>query len=225
MSEGITLQERNRVMTRFMNTLRISGYNRKYRYTLLQGVLKRVRQCEALVANGMRVRYRSREQIIEQKKARLGKHPSTWFLRGRYTNTLKTHYTPGGRLRDKLDKCINATNNADGGLTKIVELAGKPVLAGLKKTVNFGGNVGCQMGTGTKICIIDEDENCRISKSVYGINCNPCKINPNTQQSVYIGTTARTTHSRQVEHRRAILGASNALVKRNNSTQDTLASS
>ena len=102
-----------------MIMLFISGYDRKYRYTLLVGILKRVRQCDTLIAQGTRVRYRNRQQITAQKKSKLGKHANTWFLRGEYFNILKPQYTPGGRLRDK---CINATSNADGGKSKLLNL-------------------------------------------------------------------------------------------------------
>ena len=120
---------------------------------------------------GGKVKYRDRKQILTQKKSRTGKHANTWFLRGNVTNTLKTHFTPGGKLRDTLDKKVNSTINADGGKTKIVELAGKPILAGLRKPVNFGGNGGCQMGpNNNNQCIIAYDPDCRIIKSVYKID-------------------------------------------------------
>ena len=97
----------------------------------------------------------------------------------------------------------------------MVELVGKPILVSLKRPVNFGNGNGCQMGLGANRCIIADDHDCRISKSVYNIDCVPCKDDPTKTQARYIGTTARTTHSRQVEHGRAILGrqASNALHK------------
>ena len=71
------------------------------------------------------------------------------------------------------------------------------------------------MGTGNNRCIIKDDHNCRISRSVYNVDCTPCEVDPTKQTSRYVGTTARTTHSRQLEHGRAILGrqASNALYK------------
>ena len=130
-------------------------------------------------------------------------------------NILKTQYTPGGKLRDTLDRCVNSTMNADGGKSKIVELAGKPILAGLRTSVNFGGNAGCQMASNGNECIIGDEEDCRCNRCIYGIDCIPCLRDPNKQQARYVGTTARTAHSRQIEHKRAILGrnASNALVK------------
>ena len=45
-SESVTDQERNEILSKFMNSLRISGYNTKYRYELLNGILNRVEQVE-----------------------------------------------------------------------------------------------------------------------------------------------------------------------------------
>ena len=140
MSDGISTEEKNKMLGKFMNTLRVSGYNRKYRYTLLHGIVQGQRQCEDLVRQGLRIRYKSREQIKAQNQQRLGKYPNTWFLRGTYTNILKTQYTPCGLLKDTLDRKINSTVNAYGGQTKIVKLAGKPLLAGMRRPANFGGN-------------------------------------------------------------------------------------
>ena len=126
-------------------------------------------------------------------------------------------------MRDTLHNKINATRNADGGKTKVIELAGKPIWDGLKRSVNFGGNNGCQMGANNQ-CIISFDHDCRINKSVYKIDCTPCKTDPTTENATYIGTTARTTHSRMIEHKRAILGrnASNALHKHQSSDHPNL---
>ena len=118
------------------------------------------------MASGTCFKYCNRVQIQSQKKQRKGKHPNNWVLRGQNTNILKTHNAPGGKLREKLESVANNTANADGGRTKVIELAGKPILAGLKKQVNFGGNAGCQMGIGTKQCHIHGEGDCRIARSV-----------------------------------------------------------
>ena len=55
---------------------------------------------------------------------------------------------------------------------------------------------------GRDICLIDEEDDCRISKSVYNTQCVPSKEDQHAKSSVYIGTTGRTTHARQSEHKR-----------------------
>ena len=41
MSEGIDDLEKNHVMSKFMNQLRVSGYDHKFRFDILKGVLDR----------------------------------------------------------------------------------------------------------------------------------------------------------------------------------------
>ena len=71
-------------MLKFRNSLRISGYDQKFRYELLQGIQAREAQIEQKINSGDRVRYRCREQILEQKAKSLRKYPNTWFLRGQF---------------------------------------------------------------------------------------------------------------------------------------------
>ena len=80
MSIGIPDPEKNQILTQFMNQLRISGYDHKYRFDLLKGILDRQDQIRQEVESGTRVLYRSRREIVKQKQARLGKHNNTWFL-------------------------------------------------------------------------------------------------------------------------------------------------
>ena len=63
MSDGIGEYEKRDTLSRFMNTLRISGYDNKYRFQLLKGILDRKKQIDTEIQAGTRVRYRSRIQI------------------------------------------------------------------------------------------------------------------------------------------------------------------
>ena len=86
----------------------------------------------------------------------------------------------------------------------MVELGGRLVSSGLAKSRNFGGNTGCHMGDGERKCLIAPDSDCRTTRSVYKTWCVPCAEDPNVRTSAYIGTTGRTLHSRQMEHKAAI---------------------
>ena len=101
------------------------------------------------------------------------------------------------------------------GTVKVVELGGKQITSGLAHSRNFGGDKGCHMGEGTKECIIAPDSDCRVTRSVYRTLCLPCKDDRLTKPSAYIGTTGRTLHSRQLEHKFAINNRklNNALTK------------
>ena len=62
-------------LTRFMWTLMVSGYDHKYRLTLLQGILKREKEIETEIKNGTRVRFRDRSMITSMKAEKLGRYP------------------------------------------------------------------------------------------------------------------------------------------------------
>ena len=133
-STGVSEIERRNILGRFMNTLRLSGYNSKYRSELLRGILKRDREIQTEIDSGKRVRYRSRQQIVDQKSQQLGKYANTWFLRGDVTNTLKVQYVPGSVLKTKIHQTLSGlSETADNGQTKVVELGGKRILSGLDR--------------------------------------------------------------------------------------------
>ena len=60
------------ILTTFMNSLRISGYNHSYRYQMMKGILER-RQINAKILQGEWTRYRNKQQILDAKKKKLGK--------------------------------------------------------------------------------------------------------------------------------------------------------
>ena len=94
-SSGISDNEKTAILSKFMNSLRISGYYAPYRFQILKGLLNRVKQIEDEVKSGSRDRYRSREAILLQKKQSVGNFTNTWFLKGDITNVLKVPCTPG----------------------------------------------------------------------------------------------------------------------------------
>ena len=186
-----------------MNCLKLSGYNHEYRFTLLRGILQRKDQLEECFESGEKTRYRSRDQISSQKQSRLGKYPNTWFLKGDVGNTLKVPYTPSGKLKSLIDAKLRSKGleTADGCFTKVIEMAGNSISSGLKKSQNFGGDVGCHFASR---CLISEEDDCRITRGIYKVSCLVCQEDPNSKDCLYIGTSARTLHSRCLEHRDAI---------------------
>merc|ERR1711954_544945 len=55
------------ILTTFMNSLRISGYNHSYRYQMLKGILERRRQINAKILEGEWKRYRSKYYVLKEK--------------------------------------------------------------------------------------------------------------------------------------------------------------
>ena len=144
-------------------------------------------------------------------------------MRGEVTNTIKVQYTPGSALRDSINKTLsNLPETADGGKTKVVELGGKQILAGLDKLQMFGGQTGCHMGQ--EKCNIADDQDCRVSRAVYETDCLNC-LDQTGKRSYYLGTTGRTIHSRQREHQDSVRQkqTSNAMYKHHQTAHRGLA--
>ena len=201
------------IMSQYMYQLHISGYDLKFRHTILKGILDRREKLNQNVANGIWTRFRSKNEILEQKKVRLGKYPATWFLKGGKVNTLKVIPTPNSELKNKISNTLNSLDYlADGGPTRVIELGGNLISRGMGGTENFGGKGSCHMGAS---CFTDPEHDCRSSRAVHSNSCDICQgLNP-PRNAQYVGTTGRCTHSRMLEHQKAVQNSqrSNALAK------------
>ena len=102
MSPNLSREVKMEVLSRYMNTLRISGYDEAYRHQIAKGVLERINQTELQIADGTRMRYRSRMEIDDQKLVRMRNYPDTWFLGGNHTGILKVQNTPKSKLIDSI---------------------------------------------------------------------------------------------------------------------------
>ena len=163
-SPEIDILEKNLILSRFMNSLRLSGYNHRFWFHLLDGILKMNNKIENAITNGTRIRFRSRQQIVDMKNQKLGKFAATWFLQGTNQNTLKVQGTPDSLLVNKIQNVLAARICAEGGSTKVVELGGKKITAGLSNPVRFTDNNGCPF---YPKCNIDPELDCRMPRSVY----------------------------------------------------------
>ena len=164
-SKSISTAEKCQILSKFMWACHISGYDHQYRYTLLEGILKRHEQIEAKILAGTRVKFRSQEQILEFKEGKLGKHKNTWFLTDSVVSTIKVTATPGERLKGEIDQTLRSRGTfATGGMTKVVELGGKPIFSGLSKSQNFGGQGSRFLGPPK--CNVTEDHDSRLTRCI-----------------------------------------------------------
>ena len=94
LSPGIGQSERIQTLNFLSYQMLISGYDQHYRVNMIKGILERQDQVDQQVRDGTFVKYRSRDQIMDAKSKKLGKHPNTWFLDGTHVNTLKVMPSP-----------------------------------------------------------------------------------------------------------------------------------
>ena len=196
---SISWEDKAKILSDYMNSLRWSGYSHEYRARLLEGVLKRQEKIDKLTREGSWKKYRSRQEILEMQAKKLGKHPNTWFLNGEVVNTFKVPATPHSRLAKGVQAALHQVQDmADKGRTKVLEMGGYPITMGLAKNDNFGGKGSCHMGPVP--CNTDQEQDCRASRAVYRAECMRCLEEDKEKPGVYIGTNGRTLHSRTLEH-------------------------
>ena len=201
MSEGVPLEERHSIMSTFMNSLRILGYDAKYRLDLLKGIIQRHDQIEQEIKAGSRTRNRNRCEIDSMKSEKGGRYGNTWFLTGTNTVVCNVPCTPGGLLAKQVKNKLEGVRGPDGGTIKIVETAGRSVTAGIAKPDPFK-SMECIY---RDKCLTNGDQDCSTSKVVYEIECRLCKsetgdAGSDAVRAVYTGTTGHSIHKRMREH-------------------------
>ena len=69
-----------------------------------------------------------------KKLKKTGQFTDTWFLNDKISCTLKVQATPGSQLAEKMKQKIGSQCGPDGGQTKIVEMGGPLMTAGMGKS-------------------------------------------------------------------------------------------
>ena len=150
----------------------ISGYSGSSRYQVIKGVIERHKDMVEQYRGGTFTLYRTRLEIQQAKQLKGGNTAATWFLRGENTCTIKVAATPGGALKKEMVKTLENVRAPDGGLTKVVEKGGKPVMGGLQQSDPFKPD-GCRFGDSD--CLVAQGADCNTMSAVYAITCNSCK--------------------------------------------------
>ena len=214
-------------MNEFVNMLRISGYNKAYRYNAIKGAIDRIKTVRKNVKDKIwESQYRTRDAIAKAKAEKGGNSPATWFLKGNVTNTLTCTSTKDSKLQLALTETLRSGEQPIGGRTLVLEDGGLPVTLGLKKRDPFRVN-GCTFKD--KKCIVSPNTDCSRQGQVYIITCKSCKSNvyegpkpmvhPKWNEAGgegranYIGMTGTSLHARAASHLAAVTSKnkSNAL--------------
>ena len=103
------------------------------------------------------------------KSQKIGKHPSTWFLRGRIQKILKVQGSPESGLLNLLKSALGNKVCTEGVETKFVR--GKQITSGLSGLARFTDYQGCEF---QPPCNVDPEMDCRVARSVYEVECVNC---------------------------------------------------
>ena len=181
------------VLGEYSNCMRMSGYGPRIRRDILKGTLDRSKTNEEEIRQGLRKRFRNRAEIETGKQNATGKYKTTWFLKGEITSVMMVQPTQHGSLSKAVRDAIHGKRAPDGGLTKVVEMGGVNIMAGLNKPDPFRSSL-CPF---EDECWCSKETDCWKTRTIYRITCCLCG-------SQYTGTSGHTLHKRIFEHMNAV---------------------
>ena len=181
------------VLSELSYSMMISGYTVGVRLDIIRGVLERTKVVEGEIRRGERQRFRNRKEIEEQKDKDKNRHTNTWYLRGGMTGVLKVQPTPNSELCKMVRAGIEELRNPDGGRTKVIEMGGMPIMAGIGVADPFR-IIRCPF---EEKCWVGSGVDCWKTRVVYRIVCGICGAE-------YTGTTGTSLHKRTITHMEAV---------------------
>ena len=122
-SPDIPMTSLNNTLSKFSNAMRISGYDRKFRYQAIKGILDANDKFLTDVNTGSKSLYRSGSQIRDAKKDKLGQYGNTWFMTNGTTNTIQVQATPNSNLVGMMQSLLDNKVGPDGGKFKVSKKA------------------------------------------------------------------------------------------------------
>jgi hypothetical protein len=147
-------KEREELITQFDSKMRFSGYNKKFRwnvldlaYSIYEGKLKDAE-------DGVRPLYRRREFNREEREKKNMSGRETWYRGNKLAPNLaplKVDPTPGGKMFSEMEKVIKDFSNTHG--IKLVERGGRKIATTVKSNRLGSGEYGrekCSFCAGEK---------------------------------------------------------------------------
>ena len=193
------------IISEFMQLLKNSGYDKKFRCEILQSGLKGYNSILEADRVGKKPLYRSRQWrkspqgLKDQKRRKQNK-----WLGETYKSFIFVPPTPGAELKRRMqakEKELRPGGRDDWPI-RIIEGAGNTVERVLVKTDPFNGNQ-CNDAK----CLPNKSEtskiSCRKNNICYEIKCKFCPRAGNSsseEPDTYFGETARNFHTRMKEH-------------------------
>ena len=186
----LTWEHRVKHANEMMKKLQYSGYNKKFRYEVVDSAIKAYRKIVEDDCNGVKPMYRPKGYQTEERKEAKKRKKKEWYTKGGYESVIFIPATPTSILKKSYEEIIKETPLK----IKVVEQSGVQ-LKRMLQTSNPFKKGKCEDAE----CIVgksDEKKNCRRNEVKYHIECK----NENCD-SVYHGETSKNAYTRGKEHR------------------------
>ena len=187
-------------LSKYMDSLRISGYNHQFRYNVLKGVISKEIELRNKLKLENKHRHRTKDEILAAKRSKPGRNNNTWQLRGNNRVTLKVSATPNSQLAKMMREGLKKYEWKDLGKTMVTETSGERVTAKLFKSNPFK-TPGC---VHHEKCPVQSTQDCMNMNCTYNLTCKVCQDQGDEvvirNRGKYIGCTGRSAHRRGSEH-------------------------
>ena len=127
------------ILNRFMENLKVSGYNEKERFTILKGGFKTYENLKEKEAQGEGPFYRPPSYKREERKKNKGKKKLNWFKKesDNLKSVMFVEATPNSELINMLKKTENIHKIDNNNRIKFVEKCGKKNVDALRVSDPF----------------------------------------------------------------------------------------
>jgi hypothetical protein len=189
---------REEVMTEFDVKMRFSGYNKKFRWNVLDSAYSIYEGKLKDAEDDVRPLYRRREYKREERERKKMNGRETWYRGSESAPNLApliVDPTPGGKMFAEMQKVIKDFSNTHGMGVKLVERGGRKLATTVKS--NPLGSAECGREK-CSICAGEKPGKCSKPGAGYRQTCISCK--EKGISATYEGETSRTAFQRGMEH-------------------------
>ena len=186
-SKDLTWQDKTKHVNAFMKKIQFSGYNKKFRYEVVNSAIKAYNKITEEDNSGSKPMYRPRDYQENERKEDKKKKKKNWYAKGGYKSVIFVPSTPQSTLKKKYEAEINKTKLK----IKVVEQAGTQLKQILQRSNPFS-KYECD-DDDCFHCKNGGKGNCRRNNVKYNIKCNGCS-------SIYNGETSKNAYTRGKEH-------------------------
>jgi len=188
-SGDLLWEEKATHVNEMMRKVQFSGYNKKFRYEIVNSAMKAYNKIVEEDCKGLKPMYRPRNFQESERKEGKKRKKKSWYEKGGYKSVIFIPSTPQSILKKRYEEEIKKTDIQ----IKVIEQAGTPLKRILQRSNPFRKD-RCDDNE-CFICKNGGKGNCRRANIKYSIRCKKDGCD-----NVYNGETSKNAYTRGKEH-------------------------
>ena len=178
-------------MNNLMKKIQYSGYDKMFRYHVVNGAMKAYERLREMERLGVRPVHRPKSWEVERRRKEKVEKKKGWYKEGGFDSVLFVSMTPNSELKKEYEKEIKKS----GLRIKVVERTGRTLKSQLQCSDPFReehcGRLDCL------VCTTSGNGNCQAENATYIIKCEATVCE---RSGKYKGETHNNTYTRGKKH-------------------------